>query len=170
VKAECPLCKVAFGSIIHNVRSQDDYDIDNVAPPRPPPSSVSVYRYVFSYFFAYLHWLFDVTCKLSVSMYLFFFFFFFSLRTVRDYTPTHPDFMALVGSYLPASAHGDLRTVFPFNPFIRIPHGPPTYMTRGANPNGTSAFRRSIYERDLWARLQPDITGRYRECSPEFYS
>lgn len=38
------------------------------------------------------------------------------------------------------------------------------------NPAGTSDFRRSIYDRDLWARLQPDVTGRYRECSPDFYT
>lgn len=83
----------------------------------------------------------------------------FVFRAVRA-VHTHPDFMALVGRY-------DFRSAFTFNV---LPHGPPTYMTRGTNPNGTSAFRRSIYQRDLWARLQPDLTGRYRDCSPEFYT
>lgn len=133
VKAECPLCKVAFGSIIHNVRSQDDYDIETVVrePPRPPPTTVSVYS-----------------------------------------RAAHQNFMALVGvgSYHLPTSHRDLRSAAAAFTFNVIPHGPPTYMTRGSNPNGTSAFRRSIYERDLWARLQPDVTGRYRDCSPEFYS
>lgn len=52
VKAECPLCKVAFDSIIHNVRSQDDYDQYHVVrqpPPMAPTlSSVVLYsRYIF---------------------------------------------------------------------------------------------------------------------------
>ncbi|XP_034236011.1 E3 ubiquitin-protein ligase Topors [Thrips palmi] len=128
VKAECPLCKVAFASIIHNVRSQDDYDVDTVIrePQRPPPHP----------------------------------------HLYTTYMPSATDIMALVGRYLPG-AHGNYRPAFTFGV---IPHGPPTYATRRANPNGTSAFRRSIYQRDLWARLQPDITGRYRDCSPEFYT
>ena len=35
VKAECPLCKTKFKSIIHNIKSKDDYD-SYTLPPRPP--------------------------------------------------------------------------------------------------------------------------------------
>lgn len=34
---------------------------------------------------------------------------------------------------------------------------------------GTSTFRRRTYERDLWVRPLADITGRYRETTPEFF-
>ena len=37
VKAECPLCKNTFKSIIHNVRSMEDYDQYEVLRPAPPP-------------------------------------------------------------------------------------------------------------------------------------
>lgn len=34
---------------------------------------------------------------------------------------------------------------------------------------GTSTFRRRTYQRDLWVRPLADITGRYRETTPEFF-
>lgn len=34
---------------------------------------------------------------------------------------------------------------------------------------GTTDFRRNIYSRDLWVQDLVDISGRYRECSPQFY-
>ena len=34
---------------------------------------------------------------------------------------------------------------------------------------GTSSFRRRTYHRDLWVRPLADITGRYRETTPEFF-
>lgn len=36
VKAECPLCKVKFKSIIHNIKGDDEYE-SYTLPPRPPP-------------------------------------------------------------------------------------------------------------------------------------
>lgn len=32
-----------------------------------------------------------------------------------------------------------------------------------------AAFRRTVYRHNLWARPLPDFTGRFRDCSPEFY-
>ena len=34
---------------------------------------------------------------------------------------------------------------------------------------GTSNFRRRTYQRDLWVQPLADITGRYRETTPEFF-
>ena len=34
---------------------------------------------------------------------------------------------------------------------------------------GTSNFRRRTYQRDLWVRPLSDVTGRYRETTPEFF-
>ncbi|KAJ1524195.1 hypothetical protein ONE63_010717 [Megalurothrips usitatus] len=126
VKAECPLCKVAFDSIIHNVRSQDDYDQYHVvrALQFHPTARASDHSMQ-----AFSEWMVD--------------------RGLARFR---------------AGAEG-FATGFPYE---AIPSGPPSRITRG-NPNGTSAFRRSIYDRDLWARAQPDLSGRYRDCSPEFY-
>ncbi|KAK3913511.1 E3 ubiquitin-protein ligase Topors [Frankliniella fusca] len=140
VKAECPLCKVAFDSIIHNVRSQDDYDQYHVVrqPPQRAPADSSVVLYA---------------------------------RTQHQYR-AFSEWMALRGINARNQSF-NFHTVDGVNAFFlhdAIPHGPPTRAAPRGNPNGTSAFRRSIYERDLWARIQPDITGRYRECSPDFYA
>ena len=40
---------------------------------------------------------------------------------------------------------------------------------RRSRLSGTTNFRRQIYERDLWVRPLSDITGRYRETTPEFF-
>lgn len=34
----------------------------------------------------------------------------------------------------------------------------------------TSGFRRNIYTNNLWVRRVPDLTGRFRECSAEFFA
>ncbi|KAE8746903.1 hypothetical protein FOCC_FOCC006323 [Frankliniella occidentalis] len=136
VKAECPLCKVAFDSIIHNVRSQDDYDQYHVVrqPPQraPADSSVVLYARTQHQYRAFSEWM--------------------ALRglNARNFRMTE----SFNGVFLPDA----------------IPSGPPARAAPRGNPNGTSAFRRSIYDRDLWARIQHDVSGRYRECSPEFYA
>ena len=39
-----------------------------------------------------------------------------------------------------------------------------------ANPNANNPdFRRSIYDQNLWAMALADVTGFYRETSPNFY-
>ncbi len=46
VKAECPLCKQRFRSIIHNIRSEEDYDkYDLPAIPAEPPVAPRRFRY-----------------------------------------------------------------------------------------------------------------------------
>ena len=37
VKPECPLCKSKFKSIIHNIKSDDDYESYTLPPPPPRP-------------------------------------------------------------------------------------------------------------------------------------
>ncbi|KAH8035511.1 hypothetical protein HPB51_005793 [Rhipicephalus microplus] len=50
VKAECPLCKQRFKSIIHSVRSLEDYDQFFVSDlPRPPASHTQVYEQRFRF-------------------------------------------------------------------------------------------------------------------------
>lgn len=143
VKAECPLCKVAFDSIIHNVRSQDDYDQYHVVRQESPPRrSLNVVLWN--------------TRALQFHP---------TARASDHSMQAFSEWMVDRGlARFRAGAEG-FATGFPYE---AIPSGPPSRITRG-NPNGTSAFRRSIYDRDLWARAQPDLSGRYRDCSPEFY-
>src|SRR6218665_1972197 len=44
IKAECPLCKQSFNSIIHNIRSESDYDVYNLRDATivaSPPAAIS---------------------------------------------------------------------------------------------------------------------------------
>lgn len=49
-----------------------------------------------------------------------------------------------------------------------LPHEAERRPTR-SRLTGTSTFRRRTYQRDLWVRPLSDITGRYRETTPEFF-
>lgn len=46
---------------------------------------------------------------------------------------------------------------------------PASYNWRRRRQPGPSDYRRNIYNLNLWVQRMRDITGRYRECSPEFY-
>lgn len=41
---------------------------------------------------------------------------------------------------------------------------PPAYRRRSP-----TSFRRTVYRYNLWARPLPDFTGRFRDCTPDFY-
>ena len=45
----------------------------------------------------------------------------------------------------------------------------PFSLLRQRGTGGTSEFRRNVYVRDLWAEPLADITGRYRNCSTDWY-
>ncbi|GBP96043.1 hypothetical protein EVAR_63142_1 [Eumeta japonica] len=136
VKAECPLCKQNFRSIIHNVRSLNQYEeylveqrqtdavqminIDNIshAPPR--------FRYRTT-----------LTLPRRDSM---------AIQQLLHYS--------LVTDFLQPSEAAVPR-ITPLSPASR--YRPP------------ASFRRTVYRHNLWARPLPDFTGRFRDCSPQFY-
>ena len=49
-------------------------------------------------------------------------------------------------------------------------HYPHTSGHRSAlRHRSTSDFRRSVYAQDLWVQDLVDVSGRYRQCTPQFY-
>ncbi|CAG2055763.1 unnamed protein product [Timema podura] len=129
VKAECPLCKQNFKSIIHNVRSIEDYDQYHLRPAEPPRNWVNI--------------------ALDARA--------FRYRTTM-----------LAGFRQDEARQHFARLYDPDNPVIPSHR---RYHLRNRNHRQLASvdFRRSIYARDLWSQPLPDVTGRYRECSPEFY-
>nr|CAD7429979.1 unnamed protein product [Timema monikensis] len=129
VKAECPLCKQNFKSIIHNVRSIEDYDQYHLRPAEPPRNWVNI--------------------ALDARA--------FRYRTTM-----------LAGFRQDEARQHFARLYDPENPVIPSHR---RYHLRNRNHRQLASvdFRRSIYARDLWSQPLPDVTGRYRECSPEFY-
>ncbi|KAG8300783.1 hypothetical protein J6590_068918 [Homalodisca vitripennis] len=134
VKAVCPLCKQSFKSIIHNVRSIEDYEqyylSTNSAEGRvlgiiarlEPDQPREPFRYRTT----------------AVSSYL-------------DYFVRLEEAISHVIPSMPVPTHSSS-----------------THWHR-RRQHGTSDFRRNIYQQGLWVQPLQDLTGRVRDCSPEFF-
>ncbi|KAK5647467.1 hypothetical protein RI129_002359 [Pyrocoelia pectoralis] len=146
VKAECPLCKQPFKSIIYNIKSNDEYDehvivhdafqggrgfhnIENYFLP-PSPSRHFQFRTTFTV---------DQGGELAIQQMLL-------SHPLTNSLYNFPD-----NYVLPRQSR-----------FGRIRH------TRRAS--SATSFRRSIYMTNLWVYAPPDVTGRYREATPQFFS
>ncbi|XP_057373342.1 E3 ubiquitin-protein ligase Topors-like isoform X2 [Daphnia carinata] len=128
VKPECPLCKQAFTSIIHNVRANHEYDEHKI--PLVEPEEPDVFDQLLHHRFRY--------------------------RTTV--TSERRRMLALER----------LHTMRQFAQEGVLPH-PTERRPMRSRLTGTSTFRRRVYQRDLWVRPLSDITGRYRETTPEFF-
>ncbi|XP_026739061.1 E3 ubiquitin-protein ligase Topors isoform X2 [Trichoplusia ni] len=129
VKAECPLCKQAFRSIIHNVRSNHQYEEYLVVQRQTEAENTS--RIDIDRVTAATHrTTFTLPRRETIAI----------QQLLRHYP-----FMA---------------DVFP-TPAARAP-----VARRRRSP---ASFRRTVYRHNLWARPLPDFTGRYRDCTPDFY-
>ncbi|KAK6643582.1 hypothetical protein RUM43_005092 [Polyplax serrata] len=148
VKAECPLCKQPFKSIIHNVRSNLDYDQYHLEAGEP-------------------------RCVLSDFIDSFNFDFIQVDRRFRyRSTMTRSYFRELAESFL---AHNSLMNndYYQIPPMVssnpELPQSANSRTHGSSRHRGTKEFRRNIYNRDLWVKDLKDISGRHRECSPQFY-
>ncbi|KAL0901284.1 hypothetical protein ABMA27_006576 [Loxostege sticticalis] len=133
VKAECPLCKQNFRSIIHNVRSNHQYE-EYMVEQRQTEETLE--RFDFE--------------SLTASTRR------FRYRT----TLTLPRRETIAIQQLLLQHYPIMADVFP-------PAAPRTLPAR--RRRSPAAFRRTVYRHNLWARPLPDFTGRFRDCSPEFY-
>ncbi|XP_028159070.1 E3 ubiquitin-protein ligase Topors [Ostrinia furnacalis] len=133
VKAECPLCKQNFRSIIHNVRSNHQYE-EYMVEQRQTEEALE--RLDFE--------------SLTASTRR------FRYRT----TLTLPRRETIAIQQLLLQHYPIMADVFP-------PPAPRTLPAR--RRRSPAAFRRTVYRHNLWARPLPDFTGRFRDCSPEFY-
>ncbi|KAL0278824.1 UNVERIFIED_CONTAM: hypothetical protein PYX00_000520 [Menopon gallinae] len=147
VKPECPLCKQPFKSIIYNVRSNFDYDQYHIER-REPAYVVSEILHSYD---------FDLVVPLDSR-------FRYRSSMTREY------FTELAESFLTRT-----RSSYQVPNFVPTTtyHIPPATRYRPAPERrramGSSDFRRSIYAQDLWVQDLVDVSGRYRECSPQFY-
>ncbi|XP_063548243.1 E3 ubiquitin-protein ligase Topors-like [Cydia strobilella] len=151
VKAECPLCKQNFKSIIHNVRSNHQYEeymveqrVETIPDPAVDLSNATRrFRYRTTLTLprrdtlAIQHLLMHYPMMAGVL------------------PPPSPSSAAHVHAHAHAHVHAHAGPV---------PGPPPRRRRRSPN-----SFRRTVYRHNLWARPLPDFTGRYRDCSPEFY-
>ncbi|KYQ56457.1 hypothetical protein ALC60_04534 [Trachymyrmex zeteki] len=140
IKTECPLCKQTFKSIIHNVRSEEDYDQYHV--PRELASQIPQPQVT-----ATLDVNFDVDWDAAPRRFVY--------RTT------------MTGS----RRHGVLLNPEQVTRREQLPSMAPQVpreerRRRRANPTD---YRRTVYRHGIWATSLPDIFGRFRECSADYY-
>jgi len=168
VKAECPLCKTKFKSIIHTIKSDgksEQFDLPP-PPPRPPldPNLIDVEE----------HRRFRYPTTMPVSLDAGFY-----ERELHDRLRLR-EFRGIAGEL--ARFRDQLPNLLPpGGPDGRDFHLPTTNPTQGRASAGngwsrrrgraTSEFRRDLYLRNLYVDPESisDITGRYRDSSPAWY-
>lgn len=143
VKAVCPLCKRPFLSIIHNVRSNFEYDEHVIERPADPeyylPNAPQPRHFQFRTTFTV-----DPRGELAIQQML----------------SSHPLAFPLdIGVYEPFTHRTHRLTERPGR------------VTRSDRRNyiSSTGYRRSIYEQGLWVVANPDGADMHREATPEFY-
>ncbi|GAB1869964.1 E3 ubiquitin-protein ligase Topors [Camponotus japonicus] len=143
IKTECPLCKQTFKSIIHSVRSEEDYaqyhiprELSQISQPQVP-----------------LNFNWDVDDNWSDIGFP---------RLGRFFYRT-----TMTGN----RRHGVLLNPEQVARREQLPSMAPQVpreerRRRRANPTD---YRRTVYRHGIWATSLPDIFGRFRECSAEYY-
>ncbi|XP_053982284.1 E3 ubiquitin-protein ligase Topors-like [Hylaeus anthracinus] len=134
IKTECPLCKQTFKSIIHNVRSEEDYDQYHV--PRE---------------LATLDINFELGHGVDVTGHR------FHYRTTVIGHHRRPHDIVLNPEQV--ARREQLPSIAPQVSMEERIH-------RRMNP---ADYRRTIYRHGIWASALPDVFGRFRECSPDYY-
>ncbi|XP_022822239.1 E3 ubiquitin-protein ligase Topors isoform X1 [Spodoptera litura] len=132
VKAECPLCKQAFRSIIHNVQSNYQYEEYLVVQREHEELNNRI----------------DINRVNAATQR-------FRYRTTLTLPRTDSIAIQQLLRHYPLMAD-----VYP----SPVPRVPPARRRRSP-----ASFRRTVYRHNLWARPLPDFTGRFRDCTPEFY-
>nr|XP_018908381.1 PREDICTED: E3 ubiquitin-protein ligase Topors-like [Bemisia tabaci]XP_018908382.1 PREDICTED: E3 ubiquitin-protein ligase Topors-like [Bemisia tabaci] len=167
VKAECPLCKQVFSFIIHNIRSMDDYD-KYLVQSNPPPDHLPFIpmpnpRFPMpSDIFGDGYATIDQSERFRYRTTM--------VNSLPSSHPFHENVQQLIDALHNHQTRDALRTAVQqsYNPNNYVL--PTTRSSRRRNAlSGTSDFRRNIYRQNLWVRPQPDVTGRFRESTPEFY-
>jgi E3 ubiquitin-protein ligase Topors len=155
VKPECPLCKAKFQSIIHTIESDEDYQSYQL-PPRPPsvpmPAIIPLDPVPFDQRFRYrpgMPTVMRARHQHQLDM---------AGAMAPFILPSRPP--PAQSLQLPSLSLPGTSTVFS--------HGPMWHRRRG---RATSEFRHDVYERNLYVDggSVVDVTGRFRECSPEWF-
>lgn len=152
IKPECPLCKQRFQTIIHNIRSHQEYDEYHVGSQ--PGTGVS--------------FLDTQSVLLNLA---------FQRAAVYNHQSYRPgnSFRAIVDNSLYHRAFDSMtRTPLLYihpTSVVHAPennHSPPFDQDFGATISvGRARNRRDVYRHDRWVR--PSLSSRIRESSPEFY-
>ncbi|GLV39723.1 Topoisomerase I-interacting protein [Carabus blaptoides fortunei] len=135
IKAECPLCKQPFKSIIYNIKSNVEYEEHIITNPEREVQGE------------------DLLLDEDV----------------------HTEYLFLPNGPRP-QRHFQFRTTLTLEPGgefaiqqLLLSHRMNSLFSFPRIPQQTIRFRRDVYQNNWWVEAPPDITGRYRECTPNFF-
>ncbi|KAJ8735770.1 hypothetical protein PYW07_007390 [Mythimna separata] len=162
VKAECPLCKQAFRSIIHNVRSNHQYEEYLVVQRQSEEATPAISRVDIDRVTAATQ-RFRYRCPpVGMEQGV------FSLReALGPNSPARSWFRTTLT--LPRRETVAIQQLLRHYPFMADVFPPPGGSPPARRRRSPASFRRTVYRHNLWARPLPDFTGRFRTCTPEFY-
>ncbi|XP_073813646.1 topoisomerase I-interacting protein isoform X2 [Musca autumnalis] len=153
VKPECPLCKQTFKSIIHNVKSEDQFEEYHVQPP-----TVQIAQSQFEMDLTQMR-IFGVVSQ-NIGR-----------NESWNNNPVNPNIMyALAPTAAGAASNnrsmavGNLRNQYVYRAELLD-------LYRQEYPDSTLSqlWRRYVYDRKLYALPVCDITGRFRDSSSQYY-
>lgn len=152
VKAVCPLCKQPFTSIIHNVKSNNEYDEHFITNDERAPNADDLLENF-------------LTLDRNVDRHGFY------LPSPFPTPPRHFQFRTT----FTVDPRGELaiQQLLSTHPLTNVCgyHNQNYYRQRRSHRDvSTSNYRRSIYEDNMWVQALPDVTGRFRDISPQFFS
>ncbi|XP_011499709.1 PREDICTED: E3 ubiquitin-protein ligase Topors-like [Ceratosolen solmsi marchali] len=143
IKTECPLCKQTFKSIIHNVRSEEDYDQYHVQYTSQVAATLDVTADI------HISGQWDVAVGVGVPVRPFMY------RTTMGANRRY-------GMLLNPEAVARREQI----PSVPSQISNEERRRRSANPID---YRRTVYRHRIWSAPLPDAFGHYRESSAEYY-
>ncbi|KAL1512836.1 hypothetical protein ABEB36_002355 [Hypothenemus hampei] len=168
IKAECPLCKQPFKSIIHNVKSNVEYEEHIVEVPsrrlHATPNGLA-----------------DLAGLLDVNARDLDYVFENPFTIPSPPAPLQQRHEFHVRTTVTVDSRGEhaIQQMLLAHPLtiggrITVNAGLPNPRTtlipfRHRRDYSATSFRRSVYTQNLWASPLPDIFERFRDCSPVFY-
>ncbi|XP_020280572.1 E3 ubiquitin-protein ligase Topors-like isoform X2 [Pseudomyrmex gracilis] len=144
IKTECPLCKQTFKSIIHNVRSEEDYDqyhVNRGLAQVPQNITLQIPR---RHYFHPASWISLVN---------------------RPIASRRPIDSGIENSSLTVQFDSVQEEL----PILRSQPPQVPREERRRRIDNPEEYRRNVYRHNLWARPVPDLFGRFRECSYTYY-
>ncbi|XP_054719042.1 E3 ubiquitin-protein ligase Topors-like [Uloborus diversus] len=153
IKAECPLCKQRFKSIVHNVRSARDYDQYHIQPPKRPDS---VWNFLYDQRFRYRTTVTsDRLNERNNNERL-------NERNNNIWTNLE-NFRSRSTSSLEYAFHQEIAS----HRLRYAPHSVHLFSNSHAASRVPNSFRQRIYEQRMW--VVPSSRERTRLSTPQFY-
>ncbi|XP_050499740.1 E3 ubiquitin-protein ligase Topors-like isoform X2 [Diabrotica virgifera virgifera] len=157
IKAECPLCKQPFTRILHNIKNNGEYDEHVVDILANDLTAEEIHVEEIREYNTFLpnalpptrhHFHFRTTFTVDTH----------GEHAIQQMLLTHPQISVSTSGYPErhSAYHRRRREI------------PRREMPRREIPT-TTAFRRSVYTRNLWAIAPPDVDGNFMACTPEYF-